>query len=116
MYWILVNYFDVWGNESDGWEVNDQMIIDDNVYINDDSGPPMRSNLRSYGVLWRYACKICAYDGNRPKWGLYAFIWHDPAYTCRPRAQNRFKWLLLRDGIKCTLAAFPRLCGPRGAL
>ena len=32
-YWSLVDYFDVWGNEVDGWEVNNSSIEFDDLYI-----------------------------------------------------------------------------------
>lgn len=32
-YWTLIDYFDVWGNEEDGWEVNDQSIEFDDLYL-----------------------------------------------------------------------------------
>ncbi len=33
----LVNYFDVWGNAKDGWEVNNQCIEFDDLWITDDT-------------------------------------------------------------------------------
>lgn len=40
--YCLINYFDVWGNETDGWEVNDQCYVGDDLmgdtfYITDDA-------------------------------------------------------------------------------
>ena len=32
----LINYFDVWGNEKDGWEVNNQCIEFDDIHLADD--------------------------------------------------------------------------------
>jgi len=32
----LINYFDVWGNAKDGWEVNNQCVEYDDLYISDD--------------------------------------------------------------------------------
>lgn len=32
----LINYFDVWGNEEDGWEVNDASRDETDLYIDDD--------------------------------------------------------------------------------
>ena len=34
--WTLTDYFDVWGNEVDGWEVNDVSIWSDNIELEDD--------------------------------------------------------------------------------
>lgn len=33
----LVDYFDVWGNEEDGWEVNDLTTVEDDIVIAEDS-------------------------------------------------------------------------------
>ena len=33
----LINYFDVWGNEKDGWEINNQCIEFDDLIISDDA-------------------------------------------------------------------------------
>jgi len=35
----LVNYFDVWGNKKDGYEVNNQCIEADDLVITDDATP-----------------------------------------------------------------------------
>lgn len=32
----LVNYFDVWGNAEDGWEVNNMCIEEENLWLDDD--------------------------------------------------------------------------------
>lgn len=32
----LINYFDVWGNAKDGWEVNNQCVEFDDLYLTDD--------------------------------------------------------------------------------
>lgn len=33
----LVDYFDVWGNAEDGWEVNNLCTVEENIFISDDS-------------------------------------------------------------------------------
>lgn len=33
----LVDYFDVWGNEEDGWEVNNLATIEEGIWIFDDA-------------------------------------------------------------------------------
>ncbi len=35
--YTLINYFDVWGNEEDGYEVNNQSVEADDVVITDDA-------------------------------------------------------------------------------
>ena len=33
----LIDYFDVWGNPIDGWEVNDLTTVEENIVIAEDS-------------------------------------------------------------------------------
>lgn len=33
----LIDYFDVWGNAEDGWEVNDLTTVEDDIVIVEDS-------------------------------------------------------------------------------
>lgn len=33
----LIDYFDVWGNETDGWEVNDLTIVEEDIIIAEDA-------------------------------------------------------------------------------
>ena len=33
----LIDYFDVWGNEEDGWEVNDVTTVENDIVIAEDS-------------------------------------------------------------------------------
>ena len=33
----LIDYFDVWGNATDGWEVNDLTTVEENIVIAEDS-------------------------------------------------------------------------------
>ena len=32
----LINYFDVWGNAKDGWEVNNMCVEEENLWLDDD--------------------------------------------------------------------------------
>ena len=34
--WSLIDYFDVWGNKEDGWEVNNLSVEFEDLYIADD--------------------------------------------------------------------------------
>ena len=36
--WTIIDYFDVWGNAEDGWEVNNQCEICNDLNITDDAG------------------------------------------------------------------------------
>ena len=33
----LIDYFDVWGNATDGWEVNNLTTVEDDIVISEDS-------------------------------------------------------------------------------
>lgn len=35
--WTLINYFDVWGNAEDGYEVNNQCVEAEDIVIADDA-------------------------------------------------------------------------------
>jgi hypothetical protein len=37
MKYELINYFDVWGNAKEGWEINNMCIEERNIYIDDSS-------------------------------------------------------------------------------
>jgi hypothetical protein len=37
MIYRLVDYFDVWGNKRDGFEVNNLSVVEDEIYISEDS-------------------------------------------------------------------------------
>lgn len=31
--WQLIDYFDVWGNANDGWDVNDCSVVEENIWL-----------------------------------------------------------------------------------
>lgn len=33
--WRLIDYFDIWGNENDGYEVNNLCVVFDDLFISD---------------------------------------------------------------------------------
>ena len=35
----LIDYFDVWGNEKDGYEVNNMCVEEENIWLDDDITP-----------------------------------------------------------------------------
>lgn len=50
--YTLINYFDVWGNEKDGYEVNNQCVECDDLVITDDATPKDICNyLKDRGYL-----------------------------------------------------------------
>lgn len=53
--WTLFDYFDVWGNAEDGWEVNDQSMEFDDLYIADDAtDEELIAYLKSINYLSEY--------------------------------------------------------------
>lgn len=50
--WKLVNYFDVWGDEEGGWQVNDLCVEFDDLNITDDAtDKDILEYLRQIGFL-----------------------------------------------------------------
>ena len=49
--WILIDYFDVWGNKKYGYVVNDQRIITDNLVIKDETPKGICNLLEQMKVL-----------------------------------------------------------------
>lgn len=50
--YALINYFDVWGNEKDGWDINDCCVEFDDLQIADDATPKdICEYLRKIGFL-----------------------------------------------------------------
>ena len=50
--YMLQNYFDVWGNADDGWEVNDQCTEFDDLYLsNDITNKEILEYLKGIGFL-----------------------------------------------------------------
>ena len=79
----LINYFDVWGNAKDGWEVNNQCVECNDLNISDDAtGKDIAEYLCSNGYLTtsdmrRIAVvsdgtgwEVCARKGMMPLFGL----------------------------------------------
>ena len=80
----LVNYFDVWGNKKDGYEVNNQCIEADDLVIADDATPKeiceylksinmlATSDMRRLEVVdWGDMIEINERKTGRPLFGLY---------------------------------------------
>ena len=79
----LINYFDVWGNAKDGWEVNNQCIEADDLVITDDASPKeiceglkrinmlATSDMRRLEVInWGDMIEINERKGHKPLFGL----------------------------------------------
>ena len=56
MYYRLrfTNYFDVWGNKKDGWEVNNQCIEWDDVWTSDLDNKTLLKILKNTGFLQKH--------------------------------------------------------------
>ena len=81
MKYALVNYFDVWGNEKDGWEINNQCVEFDDLHISEDAteknildflvmlgflSTSDRRKIRIDMNTYAEAMEIYAVKGNRP--------------------------------------------------
>jgi len=33
--WQLIDYFDVWGNAKDGWDINNCRVVEENIWLDD---------------------------------------------------------------------------------
>lgn len=52
MKYTLINYFDVWGNAKDGYEVNNQCVVERGIFISDTATNKEIANfLESAGYL-----------------------------------------------------------------
>lgn len=52
MKYTLINYFDVWGNAKDGYEVNNQCVVERGIFISDTATDKEIANfLESAGYL-----------------------------------------------------------------
>lgn len=52
MKYTLINYFDVWGNAKDGYEVNNQCVVERGIFISDTATDKEIANfLKSAGYL-----------------------------------------------------------------
>lgn len=83
MSYTLVNYFDVWGNPKDGWEVNNQCVEYDDIHIElDATNKEICEFLRTLGMLktsdmrrlevenYGDTIEICERKGHKPLFGL----------------------------------------------
>lgn len=82
--YTLINYFDVWGNKKDGYEVNNQCIEKDDIVIADDATPKeiceylvkigmlKTSDMRRLEVIdWGNLIEINERKSGRPLFGLH---------------------------------------------
>ena len=50
--WRLINYFDVWGNASDGYEVNDSYVEREHIEIKENAtNKEIRQYLKAIGFI-----------------------------------------------------------------
>ena len=82
--YTLINYFDVWGNKKDGYEVNNQCIEKDDIVITDDATPKeiceylvqigmlKTSDMRRLEVIdWGNSIEINERKSGKPLFGLH---------------------------------------------
>lgn len=81
--YTLINYFDVWGNEKDGWEVNNQCVEFEDLNLADDvtdkeiceylkaNGYLNTSDMRRLEVVdYGEVMEICERKGHKPLYAL----------------------------------------------
>ena len=80
----LINYFDVWGNKKDGYEINNQCVEFDDLVIADDATPKeictylksikmlATNDMRKLDVIdWGSLIEIYERKSGKPLFGLY---------------------------------------------
>lgn len=70
-YFDLIDYFDVWGNEEDGWEVNDQSVVEEKIWISDDT---------TEEELFNYLKDTVGYFNKNTKFSDVEIQWYDPDF------------------------------------
>jgi len=70
-YFDLIDYFDVWGNEEDGWEVNDQTVVEEKIWISDDT---------TEEELFNYLKDTVGYFNRNTKFSDVEIQWDDPDF------------------------------------
>jgi len=70
-YFDLIDYFDVWGNEEDGWEVNDQAVVEEKIWISDDT---------TEEELFNYLKDTVGYFNKNTKFSDVEIQWYDPDF------------------------------------
>lgn len=70
-YFDLIDYFDVWGNEDDGWEVNDQTVVEEKIWISDDT---------TEEELFNYLKDTVGYFNRNTKFSDVEIQWNDPDF------------------------------------
>ena len=70
-YFDLVDYYDVWGNEEDGWEVNNLGVIEEGIWISDDT---------TEEELFNYLRDTIGYFNKDVKFSDVEIIWDSPEF------------------------------------
>ena len=70
-YYDLIDYFDVWGNEEDGWEVNNLGPIEEKIWISDDT---------TEEELFNYLKDTIGYFNRNTKFSDVEIQWDDPDF------------------------------------
>lgn len=70
-YFDLIDYFDVLGNEEEGWEVNDQTVVEEKIWISDDT---------TEEDLFNYLKDTVGYFNRNTKFSDVEIQWYDPDF------------------------------------
>ena len=80
-YFDLIDYFDVWGNEEDGWEVNNLGPIEEKIWISDDI---------TEEELFNYLKDTIGYFNKDTKFSDVIIEWNDPDFIEFFQADNYY--------------------------
>lgn len=90
-YFDLVDYFDVWGNEEDGWEVNDVSIVERDIWISDDT---------TEEELFNFLKDSVGYFNKDVKFSDVEIIWDSPEFIEFFDASNGYPLGRLQESYK----------------
>lgn len=80
-YYDLIDYFDVWGNEEDGWVVNNLGPIEEKIWISDDI---------TEEELFNYLKDTIGYFNKNTKFSDVIIEWNDPDFIEFFQADNYY--------------------------
>ena len=90
-YFDLVDYYDVWGNEEDGWEVNNLGVIEEGIWISDDT---------TEEELFNFLKDSVGYFNKDTKFSDVEIIWDSPEFIEFFDASNGYPLGRLQESYK----------------
>ena len=81
-YYTLVNYFDVWGNAKDGWEINNQCVEVDDLYLDDEiTYKEILDYLKNAGYLVNSDMRRLCVESDGTNYEIYKRKGMEPLYA-----------------------------------